>query len=162
MSLQKGLEEMKKTHYLQLNAEDKQMENFENPTFKTPSDHFIGDLVRHFYRAMRSRFAQEMESDHFSSELISLDHTFKMASKIFSTTENTKKSQFNAMLIVMNREGLVLGFSFVRSQSLEDNLSKNLLKHINRQGTVKMICVDNCCIVRKKLSSILGKSFEFN
>ena len=70
-----------------------------------------------------------------------------------------KKSQFDALLIVMSKEGLVLGFSFVRSQSLEDKLSKNLLQHINREGNVRTVCVDNCCIVRKKLHSILGKLF---
>ena len=156
MSLQKAFVEMKKTHYVQLNVEDKELQNFEMPTFKTPSSGYIGDLVRHFFRAMRPKLVQEMESNHFSSEEISLDHTFKMASKIFSTSENAKKSQFNAMLIVMDKQGLVLGFVFVRSQSLEDKLSKNLLQHINRHGNVKMICVDNCCIVRKKLTSILG------
>ena len=160
MSLQKALVEMKKTHYVQLNTEDKELQNFENPTFATPSSDYIGNLVRHFYRAMRSRLVKEMESYHSSSQEISLDHTFKMATKIFSTSDNSKKSQFNAMLIVMSKEGLVLGFSFVRSQSLEDKLSKNLLQNINRNDNVKMIAVDNCCIVRKKLHSILGNCFE--
>ena len=156
MSLQKALVQMKKTLYVQLNKEDKELQNFEVPTFQTPSSDYIGNIVRHFYRAMRSKLIEEMEANHFSAQEISLDHTFKMAFKIFSTSDKKKKSQFNAMLIVMDKQGLILGFAFVRSQSLEDKMCKNMLQHINRQGNVKMVCVDNCCIVRKKLHSILG------
>ena len=158
MSLQKAFVEMKKTLYLQLNIEDKELKNFDTPTFQIPSCIYISDLVRHFYRAMRSTLVEEMESHHCSSQYIALDHTFKMSTKIFSTEDERKKSQFNAMLIVMDKEGLILGFAFVRSQSLEDEVSKKLLKHINRYESVKMVAVDNCCIVRKKLTSILGSA----
>ena len=58
---------------------------------------------------------------------------------------------------VVDSIGIVLGFSLVRSESYEDGLSQKLLKHINRNNTVTLIAVDNCCHVRSKLVSILGQ-----
>ena len=153
--MQKALVSMKKTSYLQSHSEDTNLENFATQTFQSPGDKYIGDILRHFYRAMRPRLVKEMEESHCLVEAISLDHTFKVTSRIFSTVDQQKKQQFDALLIVMNPEGIILGFSLVRSQSLQDKLSKRLLQHINRHGTVKIACVDNCCLVRKQLHSIL-------
>ena len=155
MSMQKALEGMKKTCYLQINPEDTELKDYVTKAFKSPSHVYFGDILRHFYRAMRPRLIKEMELNHSAVEAISLDHTFKVTARIFSTKNKQKKKQFNAMLIVMSQDGLILGFTLVRSQSLEDGLSKKLLQHINRYDNIKMACVDNCCITRKKLHSIL-------
>lgn len=153
--MQKALVCMKKTSYLQLHSHDTNLEHFQTQTYQSPSDRYIGDLLRHFYRAMRPRLLKEMEQSHCLTNGISLDHTFKVTSRIFTTVDQKKKKQFNALLIVMSPTGIILGFALVRSQSLEDRLSKRLLQHINRHGNIKIACVDNCCLVRKQLHSIL-------
>ena len=153
--MQKALVCMKKTSYLQLSSQDPNLEHFATQTFQSPSDRYIGDLLRHFYRAMRPKLVKEMEQNHCLVNGIALDHTFKVTSRIFSTVDQKKKKQFNALLIVMSPDGIILGFSLVRSQSLDDKLSKRLLQHINRNRNIKLACVDNCCQVRKQLHSIL-------
>ena len=153
--MQKAIVSMKKTCYLQVNPQDPELQHYATKAYISPGSNYFGDILRHFYRAMRPRLLQEMELNHYLVEAISLDHTFKVTARIFSTKDQQKKKQFNAMLIVMSQEGLILGFTLVRSQSLEDGLSKKLLQHINKHDNIKMVCVDNCCITRRKLHAIL-------
>ena len=153
--MQEGLLSMKKTCYLQINPDDTELQHFGLKAFRCPSNDHFGDLLRHFYRAMRPMLIREMELNHSLVDAISLDHTFKVTARIFSTKDKQKKKQFNAMLIVMSQDGLILGFTLVRSMSLEDDLSKKLLQHINRNQNITMVVVDSCCIVRKKLHAIL-------
>ena len=61
MSMQKALEGMKKTCYLQINPEDTELKDYVTKAFKSPSHVYFGDILRHFYRAMRPRLIKEME-----------------------------------------------------------------------------------------------------
>ena len=59
----------------------------------------------------------------------------------------------------MNNEGEILTWQLTRTTSLDETLamltvlSERLVKN---QASPKIICVDNCCIVRKKLQDIFG------
>jgi hypothetical protein len=96
-----------------------------------------------------------------TSDFISLDHTFKVAANLgYVRPDGRWISQYEAALIIMNNKGQIISWQLTKTTSLEETLpvlkvlSERLVKN---QARPKIICVDNCCAVRKKLQDIFGR-----
>lgn len=91
-------------------------------------------------------------------DMISFDHTFKVAANIGYLRSDAKWiTQYNSVFIVMNQDGLVMGWQFTKTTSLDE--VKPLLENIrSRISTTNVtILVDNCCTIRRKLKESFGQ-----
>ena len=108
-------------------------------------------------------FLSEGKYNHAMSQLvakdvISLDHTFKVAANIgYLRSDGKWVTQYNSVMIILNESGLVLGWQFTKTTSLDEvkDLFLNVRGRIVDLSKI-VIIVDNCCNVRGKLSEIFG------
>ena len=92
------------------------------------------------------------------TESISLDHTFKIASNIGYLREDKKwVSEYDSVFFVLNKHGKVLTWQLTKGTSF-DQLA--VLQDVaeRAQNELKIIYVDDCCKMRRKITNIFGSN----
>ena len=97
-----------------------------------------------------------------AKDLISFDHTFKVAANIgYLRSDGKWVTQYNSVFIVMNQDGQVMGWQFTKSTGM-DELKQQFLGIINRITDFQklVILADNCCNIHGKLSEVFGENVD--
>ena len=93
-----------------------------------------------------------------ANNVISIDHTFKIASNIgYLRGDGKWITQYKSVFIVMNEKGQVMAWQFVRTVTMDE--VQDLLRGVkNRVQDVSslMVLLDNCCSMRGKLIDVFG------
>ena len=95
-----------------------------------------------------------------ATNLISFDHTFKVAANIgYLRSDGKWVSQYNSVFIVMNQEGLVLGWQFTKSTGMDEvkRLFHGIIERITDFQNL-IIIADNCCSIKGKLTDLFGEN----
>lgn len=99
-------------------------------------------------------------SQIMATDIISFDHTFKVAANIgYLRSDGKWVTQYNSVMIVMNEGGQVMGWQFTKTTSM-DEVKRLFLNIRNRIVDLEklIIIADNCCSVKGKLSEVFGSN----
>ncbi len=93
---------------------------------------------------------------------ITIDHTFKVAANVgYLRPDGRWVAQYNSLFIVLNNIGQVIAWQLTTSTSIDEctELLSALAERL-RGTQLNEVYVDNCCSIRQKLQSILGKDIR--
>ena len=91
---------------------------------------------------------------------ISCDHTFKVSKNVGVVRPGQDEkfiTQFKNLYIIMNEEGKIVNWRLTKSTSFEEiqEVLEGYKARLGKQNkNLELICVDDCCKVRKKYQSI--------
>ena len=124
-----------------------------------PSNDIICKCFLSEYLLNHQKYTSAM-SKISAKDLISFDHTFKVAANIgYLQSDGKWVTQYNSVFIVMNQDGQVMGWQFTKSTGM-DELKQLFLGIINRITDFQklVILADNCCNIHGKLSEVFGEN----
>lgn len=128
-----------------------------------PEVYISNDLITNIflitYNMLKCRMTRDM--CELTSEYISCDHTFKVASHIGIFRDRNWISQYDSLFIIQDNRGAVLFWQLAKGNaydSLHDGMLSLNARITNKEKSVKMIIIDNCCMWRKKLSETFGEA----
>ena len=107
---------------------------------------------------MECKYVECMQSI-IADEWVAFDHTFKIAANIGYQRESHWITQYNSAFIALNEKAQVLSWQLTSTSldEVEQLLSNLKCRHENAGKPISYICVDNCCQVSGKLTTIFGK-----
>ena len=89
--------------------------------------------------------------------IISFDHTFKIAANIGYSREDKKwLPQYVSLFLVMNENGKIVTWKLTKKTSIDQ--VEFLLRDLKqRSPNIATVYIDDCCKLRNKIQSVLGK-----
>ena len=128
-----------------------------------PTDDALRRIVIADFLGKRPSYQHELSQLH-SDGIITLDHTFKIASNIgYFQTDSTWVPLYDSALFVLNENGKVLDWQMTTTTSVSEiiKLLSNLKARMEiHKRSLHTVVVDNCCNVRYKLQCILGSNLS--
>lgn len=126
-----------------------------------PSNDILSKCFLAEYFLNQGRYNHVM-SQITAQDIITFDHTFKVAANIgYLRSDGKWVTQYNSVMIVMNEAGLVTGWQFTKTTSLNEVTQLFCNVHDRMQDLDNLtIIVDNCCSVRGKLSEVFGSNIS--
>ena len=127
--------------------------------FPTPSNDIISKcFIAHFFEN-KKYYDLQLELLTAAND-VSFDHTFKVASNIgFLRGDNKWINQYNSVFFVMNEVGQVIAWQLTKTTSMDEVelLLANVANRFQKQSSSELpVFVDNCCLLRDKLTAIMG------
>lgn len=122
---------------------------------------FITNIFLLTFHDFRTYMYQEMYD--LTSEYISCDHTFKLASHIGILREGKWIPQYDSLFIIQNERGQILFWQLTMGTaygSINDGMVSLKSRMSTSLKSLKMIIIDNCCMWRKKLHESFGSGVE--
>lgn len=122
-----------------------------------PSDDIICKCFLSNFIEEECAFISAIQSVH-PGEVLSFDHTFKIASNIGYLRDDSKwVCQYDSAFIVFNGDGKVVTWQFTRGTGF-DNV-RSILKNVKERpqsSSITTVYVDNCCQWRRKIQELFG------
>ena len=109
--------------------------------FEVPHEHTVGQLFYSYVASKYSQHCQEIKS--IRSTVMSIDHSFKVALRIVTNSNSVIRKQFGSILIVINEEGAVIWWAFLKNASLKD--AKKSFKELASRNAITICYTDKCC-----------------
>mgnify|MGYP007080208264 CR=1 FL=1 len=115
----------------------------------------------------RRKSLQEAKMQSVKASIWKMDWSHKLPKKIkVHTGKGECFAPYKALLTVQNEDALTIFWKFYDSSESIETCRKDLtlLKQRNEmlpgEETLRVVCVDNCCVVRPKIQSIVGEDVE--
>ena len=125
-----------------------------------PSNDVMTKCFLVYFQQSRLGYEKHMAS-LTALKLISLDHTFKIASNIgYVRNDGCWVTQYTSVFFVLNEVGQVLTWQLTNTTSIDEvkAVLESLAVRLKKQGVVlPLVMVDNCCNSRNKIKGIFGE-----
>ena len=134
------------------------LEFYTEELYSFPSSDHIMSIFMIDFDTKKEVYQNEMKKVIGSA--ISCDHTFRVSNNIGMVrpgNDNKFVTQFNNLFIVLNEEGKVVDWRLTKTTAFEeirDVLQQYKLRLEKANKKLELICVDDCCKVRKMYQSI--------
>ena len=130
-----------------------------------PTTYISNDLISNIFIISFNEFKHLMFRDmaDLSSEVISCDHTFKLAAHIGIHKCGKWVPQYDSLFIVQDEVGRVLFWQLSMGTSygsIQDGMESLKYRMIKKEKNLKMVIIDNCCMWQKKLTDTFGAQTE--
>lgn len=126
-----------------------------SPLSQTPSDYILKQCFLAMFLRNEQIYLRELISIKSGSS-ISFDHTFKVAANIGYVREDGKwVPQYDSLFLVMNEDGKIVTWQLTMGTSFSQ--IQVLLKDLKERSNITTVYIDDCCKLRGKIQSVLGK-----
>lgn len=130
-----------------------------------PTTYISNDFIANIFLITFCDFQRYMfdEMYNLTSECISCDHTFKMASHVGIVHDSKWIPQYDSLFIIQNEKGQVLFWQLTMGtayRAINDGMLSLKSRLSSKDKAVKMVIIDNCCMWRRKLKGTFGDAVE--
>ena len=130
-----------------------------------PKVYISNDLITNIFIITFNELKNLMFHDmcELTSEVVSCDHTFKLATHIGILRCGKWIPQYDSLFIMQNELGEVLFWQLTMGTgygSIQDGLESLHSRMIKKGKSLKMVLIDNCCMWKKKLKNTFGEQLD--